>query len=175
MIKAIFIIHNGVCLFSRQYGKKYQESQLFSAFLTAINQLAREISHKDLKKLILDEETFSFSVVNNLLFVYAHKNLKKSDLSRISNEISSKFFELFSSEIEDWDGEVSCFDKFQKEADEIVEMKGKSIMLEMERFLQKKKFNRIKKKEQQYIKGKAILMDMDKFLKDKRKKEQKDL
>ena len=69
MIQSIFIIHNGVCLFSRQYGKEYQESQLLSAFLTAINQLAREISHKDLKTLILDEETFSFSVVNNILFV----------------------------------------------------------------------------------------------------------
>jgi hypothetical protein len=175
MIKAIFIIHKGVCLFSRHYGKKYQGSQLLSAFLMAINQMAREISQKDLKKLVLAEDTFSFSVIDDILFVYAHDKLKNADLNRISGEISSKFFELFSSEIEDWDGEVSCFDKFQKEADEIVEMKGKSIMLEMERFLQKKKSNRIKKKKKQEIKGKAILIDMEKFLKEKSKKDQKDL
>lgn len=171
MIQAIFVIHKGVCLFSRQYGKSYQESQLLSAFITAINQLALEISHKNLKKFVLDEETFSFSMVNDILFVYAHDNIKNSELVKISNEFSSKFLECFSSEIKNWEGEISCFEDFKDQADNIVSMKGKSTILEMEQFLQNKKIKRLIQKQERESDGKEILMEMDDFLKSKEKKE----
>ena len=170
MIQAIFVIYKGVCLFSRQYGKSYQKTQLLSAFLTAINQLAIEISHKNLKKLVLDEEIFSFSMVNNILFVYAHDDIKDSALIKISNEFSSKFLERFSSEIKNWEGEISCFEEFQHQADDIVSMKGKSTILEMEQFLQDKKIKRLIQKQERESDGKEVLLEMDKFLKSKKKK-----
>ncbi len=170
MIQAIFVIYKGVCLFSRQYGKSYQQSQLLSAFLTAINQLALEISHKNLKKLVLDEEIFSFSMVNNILFVYAHDDIKDSELIKISNEFSSKFLERFSSEIKNWEGEISCFEEFKQQADDIVSMKGKSTILEMEQFLQDKKIKRLIQKQERESDGKEILMEMDNFLKSKKQK-----
>lgn len=170
MIQAIFVIHKGVCLFSRQYGKSYQQSQLLSAFLTAINQLAIEISHKNLKKLVLDKETFSFSMVNNILFVYAHEDIKDSELIKISNEFSSKFLECFSSEIKNWEGEVSCFEVFNHHADDIVSMKGKSTILEMEQFLQDKKIKRLIQKQEREADGKEILLEMENFLKSKKQK-----
>jgi hypothetical protein len=170
MIQAIFVIYKGVCLFSRQYGKSYQKTQLLSAFLTAINQLAIEISHKNLKKLVLDEEIFSFSMVNNILFVYAHDDIKDSELIKISNEFSSKFIECFSSEIKDWEGEVSCFEVFNDQADDIVSMKGKSTILEMEQFLQDKKIKRLIQKQERESDGKEILLEMEKFLKGKKQK-----
>ena len=169
MIQGIFVIYKGVCLFSRQYGKNYQESQLLSAFLTAINQLAKEISHKELKKLVLDEETFSFSMVNDILFVYAHDNIKNSELINISNEFSSKFMECFSSEIQNWEGEISCFEDFKDQADNIVAMKGKSTILQMEQFLQDKKINRLIQAQEKESHGKEILMEMEKFLEGKKK------
>ena len=171
MIQAIFVIYKGVCLYSRQYGKSYQESQLLSAFLTAINQLAQEISQKDLKKLVLDKDTFSFSMVNDILFVYAHDNIKNSELIKISNEFSSKFLECFSSEIKNWEGEISCFEVFNEQADNIVSKKGKSTMLEMEQFLQDKKISRLIHMQEKESHGKDILLEMEKFLKGK--KEQK--
>ena len=170
MIQAIFVIYKGVCLFSRQYGKSYQQSQLLSAFLTAINQLALEISHKNLKKLVLDEEIFSFSMVNNILFVYAHDDIKDSELIKISNEFSSKFLERFSSEIKNWEGEISCFEEFKQQADDIVSMKGKSTILEMEQFLQDKKIKRLIQKQERESDGKEILLEMDNFLKSKKQK-----
>lgn len=170
MIQAIFVIYKGVCLFSRQYGKSYQESQLLSAFLTAINQVAIEISHKNLKKLVLDEETFSFSMVNNILFVYAHDNIKNSELIKISNEFSSKFLECFSSEIKNWEGEISCFEEFKHHADDIVSLKGKSTILEMEQFLQDEKIKRLIHMQERDSDGKEILLEMEKFLKSKKKK-----
>jgi len=170
MIQAIYVIYKGVCLFSRQYGKSYQQSQLLSAFLTAINQLAIEISHKNLKKLVLDEEIFSFSMVNNILFVYAHDDIKDSALIKISNEFSSKFLECFSSEIKNWEGEVSCFEEFKQQADDIVSMKGKSTILEMEQFLQNKKIKRLIQKQERESDGKEILLEMERFLKSKKQK-----
>ena len=169
MIQAIFVIYKGVCLYSRQYGKSYQESQLLSAFLTAINQLAQEISHKDLKELVLDEETFSFSMVNNILFVYAHEKIKKSEVIKISNEFSSKFLESFSSEIKHWEGEISCFESFKDQADDILSMKGKSTILQMEQFLQDKKINRLVHMQEKEAHGKEVLLEMEKFLKGKKK------
>lgn len=169
MIQAIFVIYKGVCLFSRQYGKSYQESQLLSAFITAINQLAQEISHKDLKKLELDEETFSFSMINDILFVYAHDNIKNSELMNISNEFSSKFLECFSSEIKNWEGEVSCFEDFNDQADDIVSKKGKATIFEMEQFLQNKKIKRLIHMEEKESHGKETLLEMERFLKGKKK------
>ena len=170
MIQAIFVIYKGVCLFSRQYGKSYQKTQLLSAFLTAINQLALEISHKNLKKLVLDEEIFSFSMVNNILFVYAHDDIKDSELIKISDEFSSKFLECFSSEIKNWEGEISCFEDFKEHADVIVSMKGKSTMLEMEQFLQDKKIKRLIHMQEKESHGKEILLEMEKFMKGKKEK-----
>ena len=171
MIQAIFVIHKGVCLFSREYGKSYQESQLLSAFLTAINQLAQEISHKDLKELVLDKEIFSFSMINDILFVYAHNNIKKSELINISNEFSSKFLECFSSEIKNWEGEISCFEEFNDQADYIVSMKGKSTILKMEQFLQDKKIKRLIQTQEKEAHGKETLLEMERFLKTKKGKE----
>ncbi len=89
---------------------------------------------------------------------------------KISNEFSSKFLECFSSEIKNWEGEVSCFEVFKHQADDIVLMKGKSTILEMEQFLQDKKIKRLIQKQERESDGKEILLEMDNFLKSKKQK-----
>jgi Na+/phosphate symporter len=164
VIHAVFIIHNGICLFSRQYSKKTIKKYLFSAFLTAINQFAKEISKKHLKKIIIEDEIFSMSVIENLLFVYKHDDIKESKMERISNELSTRFIELFKPELKNWDGDVSFFNKFKEEADKILAMKGKSTLIEMEQFLQKKKFERLSEKKEKTMKGESTLLEMEEFL-----------
>jgi len=92
-------------------------------------------------------------------------------LIKISNEFSSKFLECFSSEIKNWEGEVSCFEEFKHHADDIVSMKGKSTMLEMEQFLQDKKIKRLIQTQEKEAHGKEVLLEMEQFLKSKKKKE----
>ncbi|MFX1259553.1 MAG: hypothetical protein ACFFAN_16995 [Promethearchaeota archaeon] len=174
MIHAVFIIYKGVCLFSRQYSEKNIKTLLFSAFLTALTQFAKEVSNKNLRKLVIEDEIFSLSRNEDILFVYQHDKIKESKLEKISNELSTKFLELFKPELKEWNGEVSMFNKFEQEADKILSMKGKSKIIEMERFLQEKKFKRLEKMKKKAIDGKLTLIEMEKFLQGKKRRNKKD-
>ncbi|MFX1258601.1 MAG: hypothetical protein ACFFAN_12120 [Promethearchaeota archaeon] len=168
MIQAVLIIYKGICLFSREYSEKTIRKHLFSAFFTAINQFAKEVSRKNLKKLIIEDEIFSLSIIGDLLFVYKHDDMKESKLERISHELNTKFLEFFKVELNNWNGEVSIFNNFKEEADKILGMKGKSTLIEMEQFLQKKKTERILEKKRKTIEGELTLIEMDKFLRKKK-------
>ena len=134
MIEAVFIIHHGVCLFSRQYSKIGLEKNLFSSFITAINQFATQISGVGLSKFIVGDSIFSLSLINNILFVYKHEDLKASKLEKISNSISNRFLELFNIDFSKWDGEITMFQKFGDETDKILSMKGREIGAKMHDF-----------------------------------------
>jgi hypothetical protein len=147
MINAIYIIYDGICLFSRQYNEKYiKKDHILSTFLTAMNQVVQELTHKSLERLILEDDIFSFSVIDDILFVYTHNDIKDSDLEKISRNVSTKFLDLYGNELKNWNGEISIFNNFKEEADKIIEMNGKSTMIEMENFLQKKKLERLESK-----------------------------
>lgn len=147
MINAIYIIYNGICLFSHQYDEEIRRKEnIISAFISAINQFATHLAHKDLKRLILEDEIFSFSKINDILFVFSHDNLKDSKLRRLSNLLSEKFFERYKSTLDNWDGEVSIFESFHEELDKIIVKRNSSILLEMENFLQEQKQKALEKK-----------------------------
>lgn len=169
MIHAIFIIKDSVCLFSRQYSKKRIKSQLFSGFLAALMQFAKEVSHKDLKKLIIEDDIFSLYLADNISYVFKHDEMKKSKLEKISQEISNKFFECFNTDLKNWNGDISCFRKFDEEADKIIKMKGSTALIEMEKFLQEKKIKRLEDKDEKTIKGNLTLIEMEKILREKKK------
>lgn len=168
MIHAVFIIYNGICLFSRQYGKKYMEDILFPSLLMAISQFAKEISKQNLKKIIIGDDIFSFSSIENLLFVYKHDEIKEFSLKKISNEFSTKFLELFKSELKNWNGKVSCFNKFEKEADKLLTMKGQSTLIGNEKSLQEKKIGISMKKKRETINGQLTLIEIEKILRKKK-------
>lgn len=167
MIHAIFIIKDGVCLFSRQYGKKNIKIHLFSGFLSALMHFAKEVSYKELKKLVIEDDIFSLYLVDNISFVLKHDEMKKSKLEKISYKISNKFFELFNTDFKNWNGEISYFHGFDKDADIILEMKGRSALIEMEKFLKEKKTKRLEKTKEKTKKGKSTLIEMERFLEKK--------
>jgi hypothetical protein len=165
VINGFYIIYDGICLFSRQYNKRYKDNHhLVSAFLSALDLFAKEISDKHLTKMVLEDDVFSFSLVNNILFVYTYDDVKDSFLEGISNEISAKFLEKFTSELKNWNGEVTIFESFKEDADNIVSMKGKSTLLEMEHFLKRQKEKRLKKLKYKKRKGDRVLLEMEKNL-----------
>jgi len=115
--------------------------------------------------MVLEDDVFSFSLVNNILFVYTYDDVKDSSLEGISKEISTKFLEKFTSKLQNWNGEVTVFESFKEDADNIVSMKGKSTLLEMEHFLQRQKKKRLKKLKYKKRKGNRVLLEMEKTLK----------
>ena len=143
----MYIIYDGICLISRQYNEKYnKKDHLLSAFISAIDSFAKEFSNNELKRLVLEDDIFSFSKLNDIIFVFTHDDIKMSKLKKISDQISSKFFQLYNSEFKNWDNDVSIFESFKEEADNIINSDGKTTLLEMELFLQDQKRRRLEKK-----------------------------
>lgn len=168
MIHAVFIIYHGICLFSRQYGKKYLDDQLFPSLFTAINQFAKEISKKHLKKIIIGDDIFSFFSNEDLLIVYRHDEIKESNLKNISNELSKNFLGLFKTDLKNWNGEVTQFYNFEKEADKILSMKGQSIGIDIDKCLNQKKIKNKAKKEKNLMNGQLTLIEIEKILQEKK-------
>ena len=96
----------------------------------------------------MEDDVFSFSKINDIIFVFTHDNMKNSKLKSISTQISSKFLELYNSVFKNWDNDVSTFESFDEEADKIIAPNGKSTLLEMENFLQNQKKKRLDRKNQ---------------------------
>ena len=83
MIHAIFIIKDSICLFSRQYDNKIIKSHLFSGFISALMQFAKEVSQKELTKIIIENDIFSLYLVDKISFVFKHDEMKASNLEKI--------------------------------------------------------------------------------------------
>ena len=92
----------------------------------------------------MEDDVFSFSKINDIIFVFAHDDMKKSKLKTISTAICSKFFELYNLDFKNWNNDVSQFDNFEEEVDKIIA--PKSTILEMESFLQNQKKKRLEQK-----------------------------
>ena len=73
-------------------------------------------------------------------------NMKNSKLKTISTQISSRFLKLYNSIFKNWDNDVSIFESFKEEADNIIAPKEKSTLVEMEDFLQNQKKKRLDRK-----------------------------
>ncbi len=137
LINAVFIIKKGTCIFSRQYGEKNIESDRFSALIEGLNSFAENISGGVLQQVILGKDTYYLSVINEILFVYQHDELKSSKLEKISKTFSDKFFELFQMDLIKTENNPAIYVKFESEADNILSMKGKSIHKKMHDFASK--------------------------------------
>lgn len=121
MIQAVFVIRNGLCLFSRQYGEKVLDSDLVSGFLGAINAYTESISNGlALEVITMNKTTLSFTIIDELLFVFKHGNMKDSKLKKIVQKFTSNFISSYKSELKDWEGDTSLFDDFEGFADKIL-------------------------------------------------------
>jgi len=128
MIEAVFVIRNGLCLFSRQYGKEWLDSDLVSGFLCAINQFTLNATNgSGIEMITMKKSTLSFTMVEEYLFVFKHGNMKNSKLKKVIRVFICKFFEEFEFELERWKGDASVFKGFEQQADKILNMKHDSI------------------------------------------------
>ncbi|MEX2751379.1 MAG: hypothetical protein Q6366_005785, partial [Candidatus Freyarchaeota archaeon] len=70
MIKAFHILlKSGEPLFHRVYGKEQVDESLFSGFLGAVYNFARELGHGDIKTVEVGDARFVCEVSENLIFV----------------------------------------------------------------------------------------------------------
>lgn len=129
MLEELFIINEGGQLLyswhNKRTGKEKNEDDLVSGFLTALNNFASTERGEDIKSLKLKETTIIFERFNefyqDLTFVSTTKNEELIELLHaVVHEIMKEFTKEFESFLQqEFDGDVSRFEKFRNTVDRI--------------------------------------------------------
>ncbi|MGV9141988.1 MAG: hypothetical protein ACOC1X_03530, partial [Promethearchaeota archaeon] len=129
MLEELFIINEGGQLLyswhNKRSGKEKNEDDLVSGFLTALNNFASAERGEDIKSLKLKETTIIFERFNDfyqdLTFVSTTKNEELIELLHaVVHEIMKEFTKEFESVLQqEFDGDVSRFEKFRNTVDQI--------------------------------------------------------
>ncbi|MEM2134908.1 MAG: hypothetical protein QXG44_08655 [Candidatus Jordarchaeaceae archaeon] len=123
MIKAFHILlKSGEPLFHRVYGKEQVDESLFSGFLGAVYNFARELGHGDIKTVEVGDARFVCEVSENLIFVaVVGKDDDEQELKNFLGFASKAFVNRFKEELKTWHGNVTVFRPFTQELDHLVE------------------------------------------------------
>lgn len=123
MIKAFYVLLNsGEPLFHRVYDKNQVDESLFSGFLGAVYNFAREIGHGDIQTMEMGDVKVVCEVSNNLIFVVVvDRDDDEQEIKNFLSSASKSFINSFGKELEEWRGNVTVFRPFGKELDRIAQ------------------------------------------------------
>lgn len=123
MIKAFYVLlKTGESLFHKVYGRNQVDESLFSGFLGAIYNFAREIGHGDIQTMEMGDAKVICEVSDNLIFVVVvDKNDDEQEIQKFLSSASKTFVTRFGKELEGWRGNITVFRPFAKELDRIAE------------------------------------------------------
>ena len=119
MIDGFYVIKDGLNLYVKSATDINYDENLISGFLTALTQFANTISDgEDIKQIVIGDVTFSFVILEGLIFVFRQKELLPEVLKVLSNDLITKFLEKYGDIIDKWDGIMSI--EFDSEFEEIM-------------------------------------------------------
>nr|MDO8081538.1 hypothetical protein [Candidatus Freyarchaeota archaeon] len=123
MIKAFYVLlKTGESLFYKVYGRNHVDESLFSGFLGAVYNFAREIGHGDIQTMEMGDAKVICEVSGNLIFVVVvEKDDDEQEIKNFLSSASKTFLNRFREELEGWRGNVTVFRPFAKELDHIAE------------------------------------------------------
>ncbi len=122
VIQDLWILTDGgIVLFSRVFNPKVNE-QLFGALMTALNTFATELSSGGLSSFELSSIRFTIMKHDRSMFVCnSSKKVKEKHVIDELRRISERFIELYSDDLEDWDGDLNIFDGFEEHIEDSLE------------------------------------------------------
>ncbi|MHA1148834.1 MAG: hypothetical protein ACTSR8_11400 [Promethearchaeota archaeon] len=114
-------LKTGIVLFDRVFDENV-DANLFGAMMSALDNFATEISGGGITSFELRDKCFSILEKKDVLFVatYPKKNKEKKVVQEL-HKISNRFFELYTIDIDNFEGEVSQYRAFEKEIDDSLE------------------------------------------------------
>ena len=122
MIHQVLFIENGsgICFFARDYTGVDISEHMFSGLIKSMRDLAFELSQQDLKSIELGNWLVYYVVWEkfSVVLIADHDDDKKIIKGRI-NQCASTFHEKFEQQINEFDGEISQFEEFKENCDEI--------------------------------------------------------
>ncbi|MFX1358496.1 MAG: hypothetical protein ACFFA8_14600 [Promethearchaeota archaeon] len=125
-ISALFIISTcGHCFYKRiNKEKKFLAKNYIQVggFISAILAFSKEIlcqeSGETLQTINFENQQFELQVKNEVIFAYLFNNNNNSDnIKRYVNLLVEEFFEMYSTKIEKFNGDLTPFDEFEKVID----------------------------------------------------------
>ena len=116
----MIITEHGVPIFDFQKYARGDEI-LVSGLITAILRFVEETEKDKLSRLLLEESQFLISTQESLIFIFQIDDEMPADYAEyIGNLISQKFIEEYSEEAKTFAGNVSLFQDFQKDCNDIL-------------------------------------------------------
>ncbi|NVM54681.1 MAG: hypothetical protein HWN66_13335 [Candidatus Helarchaeota archaeon] len=121
MIHHVWLINRaGVCILDRNYTGFRVNRQLFSGFLTALNNFALQLN-QNLDSLSMGEITIYYELDGNLIVAIAvDRDDNDQEIRRKIRAIREEFQLKYGNILEDWDGNLNYFDSFVKDFDRIL-------------------------------------------------------
>ena len=105
------------------------QNAIIGSFISAIKSFGSQLSGKELKAFSMGDFKFTCrSAVKDSLIVCcrSHLNIKDKKINKLIAKITDIFEGMYSVEdIQNWNGDLSFFDKFRKELNLYVKLNGK--------------------------------------------------
>lgn len=123
LLQDIWILaDSGIVLFHRVFDEKV-DATLFGGLLSALNSFAEEISRGSLSNFEMGNKRFSILKKKNYLFISnASKKLNPKKVNQELEKMMNKFFDVYPEEVlNNWNGDTSLFNSFEKQIDESLE------------------------------------------------------
>ena len=123
VLQDIWIITDGgISCFTHVFDKELNE-QLFGALLSALNIFAEEVTKGGLTNFEIQDNRFT--IMKEKGFIFVSKSSKKIKEKKVNSELEKvkrKFFDKYQGPLlDDWDGDISIFEDFEKSIEDTLE------------------------------------------------------
>ncbi|NHI94158.1 MAG: hypothetical protein EAX96_16830 [Candidatus Lokiarchaeota archaeon] len=111
---------SGICFYSRDYTGVEIPEHLFTGIIKSIRDLTFEISKKDLKSIEMGDWLLYYvgRGLTTVVLICDYSDDRKIIQGKI-NLVADRFSEKFKDHIENFNGEISVFDDFKEDCDEV--------------------------------------------------------
>ena len=122
MIENLWIIRDGILIFSKNYVRLNISDDLLGEFLSAIDAFIKETTEGEIKNISLKDSKFTYLVGEKLIIVL-NTDERDNDIliQNLLKQIESEFLDEFRDEIKYFTGETTQFTRFNEKLEKLVE------------------------------------------------------
>lgn len=128
VLEDIWIIQNGVVLFSRNYQGSIND-QMFGAYLYALDLFSSKIATKGVQEFELKNNKFLLKRHKEILFIVnAPSTIKQKKIKKELDNLADMFLTEYTPEFfQNWDGNIDIFESFNQKLDDSISKKIQSF------------------------------------------------
>jgi hypothetical protein len=128
MIENLWIIRDGISIFSKNYMKLKISDDLLAGFLSAIDSFIKETTEGEIKNISLKDSKFTYLVGEKLIIVL-NTDERDNDIliQNLLKQIESEFLDEFQDAIKYFKGDTAQFTRFNEKLEKLVEESQISI------------------------------------------------